>query len=364
MPVTVATPPLPLEGEIHVTLTAGAAGYFRIHSTRPSLAQRLLMGCTAPLAATRVGLAYSLCGNAQRAACEAATAAALGEPAPPARTRLRILAELAREHVWQVLAADGAGPPDPAPLIQLRQAGEDAGRLGKTLSGLLADFLLGEPAGQWLARDAEGLFDWARAGGTRPARALAQHLAESLPAATQTPLLPPLGQWTRADIERLAALAFDTPVFCQQPLWRGAPAETGAAARLNEDARLAHWLAARGRDPALRLLARLAELARLPAWLQGEGPLVLESWPLGGGLGVAGVETARGLLLHVVRLRDGRVADYRIIAPTEWNFHPAGPLAEAMQALARDRALPAHVERLARSLDPCVAFRVEVTQDA
>ncbi len=364
MPVTAATPPHPLEGEIHIALSASGPGRFRIQSTRPPLAQRLLAGCTPQTAAVRVGLAYTLCGCAQRAACEAASAAALGEDPSPAPAQLRILAELAREHVWQLLAADGAAPPDPTPLIRLRQTAEDASRLADTLSGILNDSLLGEPAAVWLGRDTDGLLRWARAGKTRAAQALAQDISEPLPAATQTPLLPPLGDWTRADIERLAAQALDAPAFCQQPLWQGAPAETGAVARLAGAGPASCWLTARGRDPALRRLARLAELARLPDWLRGEAPQMLRAWHLGEGTGVAGVETARGLLFHVVRLRDGRVTDYRILAPTEWNFHPRGPLAEAMQALAWDAGTIARVERLIHSLDPCVAFRVEVAQDA
>lgn len=364
MPLTAATPPHPLEGEIHIALGAGGSGRFHILSTRPPLAQRLLAGCTPLTAATRVGLAYTLCGSAQRAACEAACAAALGEAQTPAQAPLRILTELVREHVWQLLAADGAGPPDPAPLIRLRQTGEDASRLADALSGILNDSLLGEPAGVWLGRDADSLVRWARAGKTRPAQALAQDLAEPLPAAVATPLLPPLWQWTREDIQRLASQALAAPAFCQQPLWQGAPAETGAVARLAGAGPLSSWLKARGRDPAVRWLARLNELARLPEWLQGEAPPVLRAWKLGEGLGVAGVETARGLLLHVVRLREGRVADYRILAPTDWNFHPRGPLAEAMQALAWDEGTFTRVERLARSLDPCVAFRIELAQDA
>ncbi len=363
--MSVATPPAPLEGEIQVTLAAGGTGHYRIHSTRPLLAQRLLAGCTPQTAATRIGLAYTLCGSAQRAACEAATAAALGEPQTPTHTCLRILAELAREHVWQLLAADGSKAPEPTPLIRLRQAAGDAGQLAEALSEILNDSLLGEPARGWLTHDAEDLVRWAKAGKTRPARALAQYLSEPLPATVQIPLLPPLEQWTQEDIERLAAQALAAPAFCQRPLWRGTPAETGTVARHTDDRRLSVWLRMRGRDPAVRLLARLVELARLPVWLRGEGPPVLKSWSLGEGSGVAGVETARGLLLHIVRLHDGRVVDYRILAPTEWNFHPEGPLAEAMQALIwDDAALPDRVERLARSLDPCVAFRVEIAQHA
>ena len=39
------------------------------------------------------------------------------------------------------------------------------------------------------------------------------------------------------------------------------------------------------------------------------------------------METARGLLMHEIALDGERIADYCIVAPTEWNFHPQGPLA-------------------------------------
>jgi hypothetical protein len=45
------------------------------------------------------------------------------------------------------------------------------------------------------------------------------------------------------------------------------------------------------------------------------------------GVGRALVETARGLLMHEIVLDGERIADYFIVAPTEWNFHPQGPLA-------------------------------------
>ena len=68
---------------------------------------------------------------------------------------------------------------------------------------------------------------------------------------------------------------------------------------------------------------------------------------------------ARGLLVHWVALDDRgeRVADLRVLAPTDLNFHPQGVLARALSALppqgAADRA-----RVLAVAFDPCVAFDV------
>jgi Ni,Fe-hydrogenase I large subunit len=82
------------------------------------------------------------------------------------------------------------------------------------------------------------------------------------------------------------------------------------------------------------------------------------------GTGVGLAETARGLLLHQAQVAaDGRVERYRVVAPTEWNFHPNGALTRGLvdrpvkdsAAACRDATL------LAQALDPCVAFAVEAT---
>jgi coenzyme F420-reducing hydrogenase alpha subunit len=83
----------------------------------------------------------------------------------------------------------------------------------------------------------------------------------------------------------------------------------------------------------------------------------------GPGQGFAAVDSARGRLYHALRLDGaGRIADYRIVAPTEWNFHPDGPFVRLLSganigsgALARRR-----VERLAFVFDPCIAVGVEI----
>ncbi|HRQ82334.1 MAG TPA: nickel-dependent hydrogenase large subunit, partial [Azospirillaceae bacterium] len=67
-------------------------------------------------------------------------------------------------------------------------------------------------------------------------------------------------------------------------------------------------------------------------------------------------------LAHWVRLEQGRIADWRAVAPTEWNFHPQGALAQALTGLPAGPELKAAAERLVCALDPCVPWRVEITQ--
>ncbi|TXC66644.1 hypothetical protein FSC37_14910 [Piscinibacter aquaticus] len=89
--------------------------------------------------------------------------------------------------------------------------------------------------------------------------------------------------------------------------------------------------------------------------------------PLGPGEAISWTEMARGLLVHWVQLEDGprgpRVADCRVLAPTEWNFHPHGVLAQTLATLrGDDRAEQA--ARAAVAFDPCVEFDVEYRPEA
>jgi len=110
---------------------------------------------------------------------------------------------------------------------------------------------------------------------------------------------------------------------------------------------------------ATRLVARLTELAAL----------VVDAAPgddLAGfhehGEGYAWAHTARGVLLHRAVVDDGRVIDYAILAPTEWNFHPGGRFVDALGSIeAKDEAaLVRDGNLIAHAFDPCVACRVEV----
>jgi Ni,Fe-hydrogenase I large subunit len=77
--------------------------------------------------------------------------------------------------------------------------------------------------------------------------------------------------------------------------------------------------------------------------------------------------TARGLLMHEARLAPDAsaghvVSRYALCAPTEWNFHPLGPLPRWLEGAAAGSAAEARslLLRAAGALDPCVECRVVI----
>jgi hypothetical protein len=161
-----------------------------------------------------------------------------------------------------------------------------------------------------------------------------------------------------ANLRTIATDMANDPDFALRPQWRGACAETGVWSRLRQ----------RQTAPAItsawsRLQARWIEMLELisaptepPATLLSSGAL-----PLGGGQAIAWCEMARGLLMHWVLLdAQNRVQDYRVLAPTEWNFHPDGALAQALTQLDPTDAAAAWC--LASAYDPCVDCSVNIQE--
>jgi Ni,Fe-hydrogenase I large subunit len=132
-------------------------------------------------------------------------------------------------------------------------------------------------------------------------------------------------------------------------------------ARLQAHPLVAALTRAYGRSALTRLAARITELARIACGAPAGQPL-FGALALDAQRGLGWVETARGLLVHVAHLQGDRVAQWRIVAPTEWNFHPRGAL---LQGLIGAHAVGAadlaqRAQWLVQSLDPCVSYRVRV----
>ena len=160
-----------------------------------------------------------------------------------------------------------------------------------------------------------------------------------------------------------ARLAADREgAYVARPDSAGRVYETGPLARQSWQPVVAAQIGAFGPGLLARMVARLAELA---SCLQEMDNLVhsLDSdlapaACLVDGAGLGLVEAARGLLAHRVELEGGRVRRYQIVAPTEWNFHPDGPLARGLRGVEATPDLAERANLLACALDPCVACAI------
>jgi hypothetical protein len=357
------------EGELRVGLrvSAGRIASVRIASTRPDVARSLLQGRTSAEVAAAVPLLFSICGRSQAAASELACAAAAAEAAPDALARcaFAVSAETLREHArctlleWPQWIAEQPGDDAIAAARAALAFGLDA-----PADPRIAIAAFGVAADEWLAWESLAEFDrWLDAGHTAAARFVRQMRDDDAsagvdrePAAPGPPLLD--AQQQAACMVELAQACDADPEFARHPTWRGAPAETGALARLRSDPLIGALMRRSATRVPARFAARLRELALL---LAGRAAAAVGAQTLRAGEGMAWAQNARGLLLHKVRLAQDRLHTYRIIAPTEWNFHPAGALASAlMGSLAIDRdGVKCFATLVVRSLDPCVACRVE-----
>lgn len=295
------------------------------------------------------GRLFALCSVSQSAAARAALAAAGAavETGDPAETHAALAAERLAEHLRAtVLGLGGAVPPTREEAAAVRTvlarpeqpAREALERLGLGPDAPPFGPQAGAPAQSWAAR----LMAFAAALDAGPLDA-SPGVVDALTAAD--------------DAAVAAALLEAGDAFAGEPHLPGRRPEAGPLARA-----ACHRDATGG---AARLAARFAEIAEVA---RGGTVAAGRSWiraeQLAPGLGFAAVESPRGRLHHVAELdRQGRVKRYLILAPTEWNFAPEGPFAQALRRLRtpEDAAAARAIEALAALFDPCVACRVSVS---
>ena len=346
---------------------------------RPRLAARLFPGRAARDVAPLARTLYALCGRSQAIAAEAAIEAIRGGRASEALTRgreRRIAAETLMEHAWRLLvdAPQMAGrEPAVASLADARRvlspfldAGEACDLDVEPVLDWARGALLGRRPGHFLEMDTLAAFrEWTRWSSTPVAGACGALVeSDATLGASDVSLMPAAAAWIGDELA--GAIDADT-AFDDVPQLAGTPRETGPLARTAGHPLVAAATAAWGRGCGARWIARLVDTAtalqRIEGTARNEGPVAAAFGAVATGrdAGISWLETARGLLVHRVRLDGERIADYRIVAPTEWNFHPAGAFARGAQSLdAGDAtALEAQVRRLVASLDPCVGVRYE-----
>lgn len=352
---------------LRLRVRRGTVDGVEIVSTRPQAAV-MLAGKTPEQAVRLAPLLFSLCGGAQGVAAQAALLAAQGgEPDTRqlAGWATTVRREAAAEHLWHLMLAwpplCGLGNPEReyADCRRRLQAASD-GEHAAVLADILNTHLLGMPSGDWLHLGRMEWDAWRNDSPSLGAKLLrtAEEMLGISPALLPPRLLPKI----RADDWLPLQQQIATSAFCAAPTWQGEPRETGALARRHEHPLVSPLLAA-GRNIETRLAARLVELAQWACGETGDARDWADAVRCGDGIGLARIETARGTLLHRVRVEDGLISEYAVVAPTEWNFHPQGAyVREAMFITASDDA-ERKARMLALSLDPCVGCEVVLAGD-
>lgn len=337
--------------------------------TRPSALPALLRGRTAASLPGMLGALYTLCGAAHSLTARRAVAAAQGDDDPLSATEaLALRAHAAREHVRCLLIdwpARLGTEPMAAPLCDadllrrcpLLQPGKPAAAALQAMPAWLEVALLGCSAASlhraWCSRGEVALIGWCEQGRTPWARLLRQ--AHAMAPYLRLPLHALRLHDDEAAQHVLAAQLAREPGFADGPALAAGCAETGAWTRAADPA-------TPGAAPTAwhRLASRLVDLVilcgddgalRLASGARATGPQQALAW----------TETARGLLVHWLALdgrgADARVHDCRVLAPTDWNFHPAGALAQALARLSVDATGQAGARLLLAAFDPCVEAR-------
>jgi Ni,Fe-hydrogenase I large subunit len=164
--------------------------------------------------------------------------------------------------------------------------------------------------------------------------------------------------------------------WCKAPRLSGQVVETGALARqMVAGHPLVRDIVGRhGASVTARVVARMLELALvlpvMEAWLRQFLPgdaYCLPALEIENARGIGLIEAARGGLGHWLDVRNGKIHNYQIIAPTTWNFSPRdvagepGALEQALVGLEADdggNAAPLAVQHVVRSFDPCMVCTV------
>ncbi|MDD5028196.1 MAG: nickel-dependent hydrogenase large subunit [Rhodoferax sp.] len=186
----------------------------------------------------------------------------------------------------------------------------------------------------------------------------------------------PMNGLTEPDADKPDAYSWN-----KAPRLAGCVVQTGALARQLVDghALIHDAVAQHGGTVLPRVLARLLEIARIlpqmEQWLHAielHAPFFQPHELPAQAQGVGLVEAARGALGHWLRIDDGRLSHYQIIAPTSWNFSPRdaqgipGALEAALVGAPMDLPTAGNaaandsvaVQHIVRSFDPCMVCTV------
>jgi len=360
---------------VHARHAAGRFSEVTVASGRRVTATAGLRGQPVERALAFLPLVFSLCGRAQGIAAARAVEAALGRSLTPAAEASRhlVLAAEALQELWMPVLMDWPrllGLPPEAPRARALRRALEPLWAPSGLSEVDRVLLEVESFAPGLGTDGLTAVDRFVSRDRGPAGAMVRWLLDSGLAGYGASAVAPLP----GEADLTPPLAGDADgAFRAAPLWADGPAETGPLARQWEAPSVAAVRAAFGPGLLARVVARLVDMdaqvrtmrdSADALWHHGlnrcaVAPPAVPAEAAGTGAGRA--EAARGTLVHWVDLADGRVRDWRILAPTEWNFHPDGPLVRGLLDAPAWDDPAARVRLMALALDPCVACDVTVS---
>ncbi len=378
-----------LAGHITIDIVRDKPLQVTLSSSRNTKIAAMLVGKTAQDAIQILPKIFSICGWAHQYAAAQACKGQSDDAAPnqAIAMALAVQCEMAREHILHILkgwAHTVGKTPDKAilsPLMQLpgamMQAANDSPQAFSfskkpnaakpiqthidVLRSIIETHILQKPIAEWLAMHTVSDFmNWANQTQTVTGafiRFLLRQNWETYGAI----LVQPLPKLPITPLMQRLSLDED---FIRQPNWQGRCYETGPLARCHDSPLIIALSDVFGTGLLVRQAARLYELAILPQSMQeqaqnyftpGAEKTIQAPYP---GLGI--VETARGRLIHSVAFQNEHITSYKILAPTEWNFHPHGAVTQCLTALNDNADLQQQARLIVEALDPCVQYEVRV----
>lgn len=356
-----------------------------IQSTRPLHISRLFIGKTPQQVLTLLPLLFNVCGIAQAYAAFSALNQALNiEINSTANTARQLLlnVEIIREHCWWLLINRDKTKLSPfiALVSQFKQAlfvNGDAFSLNSQLQvnhqqlavlikqlELELNPLFNQQRLEFLALKTKSeLMQWLACNNSLIAIVLNELADNKCLGKSDIGLLPVLDNTVLNDY----LLQQNTAEFSYYPNWQNKPYETTCVNRHKNQLLIAELLNTYGNSVFTRLISRFIELAQAVELLKQYSIELTQAsnyyhCAIIANTGLAQVQASRGLLIHRVELIAGIISRYQIIAPTEWNFHPQGVVAQSLKQLTapNKNLLKAQAGLIINAIDPCVAFELNI----
>lgn len=385
-----------IEGQLNIILNtdSGRVIRVRIDSSRPVHAARMFQGKMVQEVQKTLPLLFSICGTAQACASVRAIEQAKGIQAQASTEAVRICLvrmETLREHLWRILL-DWPAFLDEQPVkggmaslialqSEFRQTISKSADPFRNSDGfdyvdhldflqtiigkiglVLEQQVFGMPPTEWLNIDSLQAFtDWVGSNHSVACRLL-NHVQGSGWSGIGNSKVMSLPVLQEARIHEL--MQYDE--FAVRPQWLGQCCETTGYTR-TQSPLLSLLQSHYANGLLVRLVARLTEMAQLctkllPGSVQAQINSI-ESDPVSvQNPGIGQVDAARGHLLHRVQLDGNKIIAYQIVAPTEWNFHPQGVVAQSLMTLSGEREqIKQQAMLLINAIDPCVAYKLSVS---